>query len=72
MQPLMVLSPFCFPDFPLLLLAVFMSLEELCEPVVPIEPELCDEVEELGEVELCDEVEPCEVELGEVELCDDP
>lgn len=61
MHPLMVFSPFCFPELPVLLAAVFTSVEVLCEPVVPIEPELCDEVEELGEVE-----------LGEVELCDDP
>lgn len=64
MQPLMVFSPFCFPELPVLLAAVFTSVEVLCEP--------CDEVEELGEVELCEEVEPCELELGEVELCDDP
>ena len=55
----MVFSPFCFPELPVLLAAVFTSVEELCELVEPIEPELCDEVEELGEVE-----------LGEVELCD--
>ena len=51
MQPLMVFSPFCFPELPVLLAAVFTSGEVLCEP--------CDEVEELGEVEL-GEVELCD------------
>ena len=60
MQPLMVFSPFCFPELPVLLAAVFTSLEELCELVDPIEPELCEEPEELGEVELGEEVEPCD------------
>lgn len=71
----MVFSPFCFPELPVFWLAVFTSVEELCELVEPMEPELCEEPEELGEVELgevelCEE--PCELELGEVELCDDP
>jgi hypothetical protein len=48
----MVFSPFCFLP---VLLALLMSVEELCELVDPIDPELCDDVEELGEVELCDE-----------------